>query len=528
MATGMFGCSSTNLAGTGTETSTKGTVAGKIIDQNGTAAPHTLIVLVPVAYDPAANGSSPALLIDTSSSDGSYSITNVDSGDYNIQAVHLDTRARGLVRGISVERDNVTAPVDTLRKPGAIKVVLPGDIDPANGYVFVPGTTIYSLLLGNSGSVMLDSIPAGPGLSVCYAVNGSSLKPRLFRDSVSVAPGTITTITNVAWKFLKKLSLNTTASGAQVTGTVENFPVLVRLSAANFNFGQAHGSGSDIRFTKPNGTSLPYEIERWDSLGRNAEIWIKVDTIYGNDSTHFITMYWGNPNAASGSSSSAVFDTADGNVGVWHLGPGLDDATPNADNGIDSATADTAGLIGRCRHFDPNKRSFIAIPNESRFDLTTKITLSAWVQIDTFSLEWQTILAKGDDTYRLHRDGLLNRACFSLTTVDTANFGYYSLRGTKQIDDRSWHLVCGVFDGTTMQLYVDGNLENDSLVSLPCGTNNLNLIIGDNRTRTLNNTPRFFDGAIDEVRVMRTAVNKDWVKLCYMNQMQSDKLIVFK
>jgi hypothetical protein len=49
-------------------------------------------------------------------------------------------------------------------------------------------------------------------------------------------------------------------------------------------FSQAQFGGSDIRFTKADNTFLPYEIERWDSAHSQAEIWVKVDTVFGNDS----------------------------------------------------------------------------------------------------------------------------------------------------------------------------------------------------------------------------------------------------
>ena len=43
-------------------------------------------------------------------------------------------------------------------------------------------------------------------------------------------------------------------------------------------------------------------------------------------STQGIIMYWGNV-LAGRTISAPVFDTTDGNMGVWHLGPGLGDAT---------------------------------------------------------------------------------------------------------------------------------------------------------------------------------------------------------
>jgi hypothetical protein len=38
----------------------------------------------------------------------------------------------------------------------------------------------------------------------------------------------------------------------------------------------------------------------------------------------------------------------------------------------------------------------------------------------------------------------------------------------------------------------------------------------------------YFGGKIDEVRVSSTALSADWIKLCYMNQKESDMLVRFK
>jgi hypothetical protein len=548
MTAGMFGCSSTNLAGTGTETSTKGTVAGIIVDQDGIAAPRTLIALVPVAYDPAANGPSPAMLTDTSSSDGSYSFTRVDSGDYNIQAVHLDTRARALVRGISVERDSITAPVDTLRKPGTIKIVLPDSINATNGYVFVPGTTVYSLLRGTNGSVTLDSVPAGSGLSVCYAVNGSPAKPLIFRDSVFVAPGSVTTVTNVAWNFQKKLYLNTTVSGANVPGIVANFPVLVRLNAGNFDFSQAHNSGNDIRFTKANGEPLPYEIDSWDSAGGLAEVWVKVDTVYGNDSTHFVNMYWGNPNAASGSNGAAAFDTASGFGGVWHMGPAVNniiaDATINHYDGTlsDTAPIPATGTIGMGNQFDgiDNSITLKGTANSAlNFPENGYYTLCAWVYADTLDYAPATDSVYANDMTIISKDNCQYALKTRTTNWSFDEFHNYSgWQATfAPATQRVWKYVAGVRQGTQQFLYVDGKCVVDS-VSAFSPKNEPRTTIADVTigkmpgkrwaSLTSDGPGCFFNGTIDEVRIMTKATSVDYIKLCFMNQKSPDALVVFR
>ena len=99
------------------------------------------------------------------------------------------------------------------------------------------------------------------------------------------------------WKFSRRIYLNTSSTGADIAGMVTNFPVLLRLRANSFDFSQAKRDGGDIRFTSSSGIPLPYEIERWDSIGREAEEWVRVDTVQGNNDSQFIIMYWGNPDA---------------------------------------------------------------------------------------------------------------------------------------------------------------------------------------------------------------------------------------
>ena len=516
-------CSVGNLAGTGTETSTKGMVYGLVANQNGGPASHTVVQLISQTYNPVVDRPIGDSFIDTTDSTGLYRFSVHVRGAYDVQAENVIDKTRMLIAGVQINSDSMGLPTGTLEKPGAIRIALPDSADTANGYVYVPGTTIFRQAVNVGGFAILDSVPAGAIPAVYYGVRNNSTAPRAISAGVTVAPGGTTTVAYNAWKWSRKLYLNTTAGGAAVSGNVTGFPVLVRLTQSNFDFTQPQASGSDIRFSKSDGTPVPFEVERWDANGMQAEIWIKVDTVYGNDSTHFIVMYWG-ASTGSASNSAAVFDTASGNAGIWHLGPGLSDATPHANNGIDSSTTDTAGIIGRCRLFTSANRGFITIPKATCFDLTTRLTLSAWIKVTSFTYEWQTVLAKGDGAYRLHSDTIVKAAYFSLTNTDTANGGFQDVGGTTPINDHAWHLITGVFDGSTMQIYTDGVSEGTKTVGSPCLIDSMNVTIGENRGQS----PRFFNGAIDEVRIMNTPMGADWVKLCYMSQKSGAALVVFK
>ena len=278
------GCTDLQLAGSISET-TNGGVVGAIVDQEGAPAAGAQVVLLPADYDPVKR--SAVVSADTTDSLGIYTFSKIAAGEYVIQATHIDKRNSVLIRGIHVNDRIETVSLDTLKRPGSVKVILPAGADAVKGYVYIPGSVVFAFLNNRSDIVTLDSVPAGLVAAVSYA---STTAPAVtvIRYGVRVTSMDTTTIWNPAWKYARNLFLNTSETGANVTGTVADFPVLVRLNSGNFDFSHAHTTGADIRFTKSDNTFLPYEIERWDPVTELAEVWVKVDTVYGNDNSRFL------------------------------------------------------------------------------------------------------------------------------------------------------------------------------------------------------------------------------------------------
>ena len=192
-----------------------------------------------------------------------------------------------------------------------------------------------------------------------------------------------------AWTYNARIQFNTTSTGANVSGGVTNFPLLVRLDANNFIFSQANISGDDIRFEDPDGTALSYQIERWDATLKKAEIWVKVPQVDGNSALDYITLYWGNPSASAASSGSAVFSNY---KAVWHLNqspggsaPQFTDASGNVNHGTaqggatgDSVTA-AMGMGFRMNGSSKYVSSAVSFANP------TILTISAWFKTTTAS-----------------------------------------------------------------------------------------------------------------------------------------------
>ena len=157
-----------------------------------------------------------------------------------------------------------------------------------------------------------------------------------------------------AWQHSGLLNILTTADGANLPATAseENFPLLVRLDKGVFDFTQAKANGEDIRFSAA-GKSLAYQVEEWDASKGTACIWVRIPVLKGNAHQE-IKLHWGNANAASESSGSAVFNAANGYASVLHLNQALRDEvgslTPE-----DAGSTPTPGRIGQGRHMVAGK-----------------------------------------------------------------------------------------------------------------------------------------------------------------------------
>ena len=516
------------LAGAGSETTN--CLTGVIAQADGNPAPNTVVRLVPASYNVVKDSTLPALLTDTTNARGEYRFTHLDPGAYTVQAIGLADRARTIIFNVHYAGDSAVAPLGTLLAPGIIKVMLPDSVDKTAGYLFVPGTTFFVFLNG-TGFVVLDSVPAGTVPVIYYAAITSAAE-KVIRYNVPVPTADTVVITNPSWEHARKLYLNTSGSGANIQEDVYNFPVLIRLTKNNFDFSQAKSDGSDLRFSKTDNTFLSYEIERWDPANSAAEVWVKVDTVFGNNSVQSVFMYWGNPGIAGASSGMSVFDTSNGFQGVWHLddraSAQCSDATANHFNGVRygmTSASTVPGIAGNGQAFD-GKSSDIIMSNTSsgklNFPENGTYALSAWVYADSLDNNYHFIVTKGNEQYCLQLDNNNSWDFFEF-------HAYQGWQGTGAAGTaKAWKYIVGVRSGPRQYLYVDGIIADSTIATAPDSTDNRitveNVCIGSRYSA--NN--RWFNGVLDEVRIRSRTDGPDWIKLCFMNQRPDDKLVLFK
>ena len=321
---------------------------------------------------------------------------------------------------------------------------------------------------------------------------------------------------------------------------VDNYPVAVNLNGMNFDFAQAKDDGADIRFGKADGSPLAHAIEHWDRAGQTASIWVKVDKVVGNNNSQSINMYWGNTAAPDASDSKKVFDTTQGFIGVWHLADpgstaadGYKDASGNEAHGTGfgfTAASSIAGRIGKATRIVNAMNQWVRVdgPKLPLFDTQNKMTISIWVKADRLvgraPIGYDTVFSKGDSAWTIQR---LGRGSTMETCVRPG--AHLCAIGKTQIqtgEAAPWYHVTAVLDHPNLRFYTNGAPDGTAGGGGTWRKGVHPVGIGV-QSQYVNSEPRFWDGPVDEARVMGVAKDANWIKLEYESQKDGSKFLVF-
>jgi hypothetical protein len=519
-------------------------VTGLIIGLDGKPAQNVQVTLIPSGYNCFAGKPMDSLPSVRTNSSGAFSIEAPDTGMYNVEARNSSDGSCLIKFNIATYHDSVSLlSTDTLQPPGSLTIILGEEKKIENGYLYVPGTRIGVLIDTSADTMTIDSVPVSV-LPVLYlSDNKSDLK--MINHDIPVRSNESTLISTVVFKPSLKILLNTTVTGAAVDKEVFDFPILIRLNRANFNFANAQSDGSDVVFKSGNGRILPYEIEKWDVSEMRAEIWVKVDTIHGNDSLQSIEMFWGDTGQTIAHNSNSVFDTAAGYQGVWHLGDGVNttfrDVTVNNYDGTSNSNESPSvkgSMIGNGCYFN-GESQYITMLNTSNSKLNFPengyYTVSAWVLLDTLDGNSHCIVSKGFEQYYLRSTYISINLPHTTPLWEFVEFSDVDKwkTSTAQLSIKQWTLLVGVHQGTRQLLYCNGVLVDsttDKWQNAVSRNTKNDLTLGKFAESVV--LPKaegycYFNGGIDEVRICNIAQSSEWVKLCYMNQCADDKLVRF-
>ncbi|UCE73536.1 MAG: DUF2341 domain-containing protein [Methanomassiliicoccales archaeon] len=271
---------------------------------------------------------------------------------------------------------------------------------------------------------------------------------------------------NDNWSYRKKLNFD----NAGQTEALIDFPALVVLSSSNFDYSKAKSDGKDLRFIDADGsTELKYHIEDWDSSGKSF-VWVNVPKIDAESNIDYIWMYYGNSDAPDGQDEIGTYDT--NYMMVQHLqeNSGLRyDSTSNDNDGnpFSGLNQVNTGKIDGAGGFDGNE-GFIDCGNDNSLNITDTITIEAWVRLDSLK---PGIIASKPGAYYLE----INYE-YKLVGAIYDESNWYPVIGTTILSADNWYRVVLTFDGYNQRLYLNGNLEGESVHTgsiSPFLTNNL-------------------------------------------------------
>lgn len=167
-----------------------------------------------------------------------------------------------------------------------------------------------------------------------------------------------------------------------------------------------------------------------------------------------------------------------------------------------------AGIFGQAIALDGVDDS-VNSGNGSLFNLTKQLTIAAWIKVNNFDKKHQTIISKGDNSWRLARAGdsdSIEFACngTAATKWDGSGEVPWAVTGTTSVNDGKWHHIAGVFDGSALYLYIDGLLEAAKAAANSVDTSNYEVYIGENAQ-----VPgRYWNGLIDDLRIHNYALSQ--------------------
>lgn len=469
-------------------------------------------------------------------------------GRYSLEV--RDNHDAGLIQ-VSVNSGESVhlAPPAVLRQMGGMRgTVIRPRLPAANILVQIRGLDRRTFADTGTGSFWFHDLPPGE-----YSLRISSPTPAsgfLDVDGILVESNKVSELGGLsieaapedysAWSNSRRIFIRTGLSGASLTKGVKDFPLAVKLNSDNFPFNTVVSpTGADIRFANAAGLPLPYEIESWDLVKREATIWVRVDTVLVNDNSQFIRLYWGNPTAPDLSLGREVFDTQRGFRHVWHFNEKdrssirFQDAT-GAENTLTEfvpLVVDTIGTpLFQGVHLDHG-----VLASSQRVRSPKAFTVSLWFSAATDGrlLSFENSHSGNGSTQRNHHlwIGPAGDVRFSFAS-NLSPSGWVTLTSPESgylgAPNAAWHHVAitGSDAGETA-VYLDGGLVvRDDSLAIASEFDGYWVLGGLAESCNCENAiMNAFQGSVDEVRIEEISHSPEWIRLSYENQKPQSRMV---
>ena len=301
------------------------------------------------------------------------------------------------------------------------------------------------------------------------------------------------------WACRKEIQINN-SSGSQ---SLVNTQILISLNTEELiSNSKMNSDCSDVRFVNSdNNLILSYWIEPGTCNSSESKFWVKVPFI-SSFSMENIYFYYGNLLAGGVSSIDDTFirEINTGSPLVLDLpfdegsGSIANDFSGNNNNGSITGATWVNGVFKDALDFNGSS-DYVSIPNSASLN-PPSITLSAWVKWNinpSSGNQWSSIINKDSDSqYRLHHNS--NNSLFEFA-IRTSSGARWVVSETSPVQG-VWYFLVGTYNGSSLKIYVNGQLEGEISHS-----GDILVSTSDVRIGSRSSNDRYFNGVIDKPQI---------------------------
>ncbi|MGQ0591683.1 MAG: LamG-like jellyroll fold domain-containing protein [Gammaproteobacteria bacterium] len=296
-----------------------------------------------------------------------------------------------------------------------------------------------------------------------------------------------------------------TVTGPAGTNTAtRTISVATAAPVANFTATPISGS-APLAVTFTNGSSGTVSGYSWSFGDGGTSTAPNPAYTYTKAGTYSVSLTATGPGGTNTKTQNGYITVSSGLVGAYNFeeasGTTVVDASGMGNKGtIRGAARITQGRFGNALSFD-GVDDWVTVNDSASLDLTTGVTLEAWVYPIVDMTQWATVILKeqsGGALYELYANSDQSQP---LTSV-TVGRRYRVLSGGPWLLTNQWTHLAATYDGTIQRLYVNGIQVAQRPQTGPIQVSSNPLRLGGNSV-----WGDFFKGRIDEVRVYQRALS---------------------
>jgi PKD repeat protein len=196
----------------------------------------------------------------------------------------------------------------------------------------------------------------------------------------------------------------------------------------------------------------------------------------------------------------SVINISNGLAARYDFNGNAKDSSANGNNGTiygAALTTDRFGNSNKAYSFN-GVSNYIQVPDHNSLDITTNLTISAWIYPTAINGDRKIVTKFPADAYQLtiidgklsllYKNGSVWKECKSNNTLAV----------------NEWYMVTGVYDynKSVMNIYVNAHLDNSTYASGSIPATTAPVVIGNNYGGA-----QYFQGKIDDVRIYNRALS---------------------